>query len=86
MTTLEASVVIFVQIVTLVVAGLAAWRAWRADAKSEENNRIAQRLEVNVDGRLTQLLERDGELREALGIAKGEQRQRDRESGDSDVT
>jgi hypothetical protein len=67
-------------VVIFLTALVGVWRELRKTRDiSTKNQEMIGRLEVNVDGRLSELLKNYGELKHALGVTEGERLQRERE-------
>ena len=77
--TFGAAVILLTQLITLAIAAFAAWTAWRGERVSrgnaaavQKNTEITHRLEINVDGRLSELLALTATASKAEGVIEGE--------------
>lgn len=72
MITVGGWLILATQFVVLLTAVFAAWKATRSEGVSKNNSEALQRLEVHVDGRLSQLLELTKTASRAEGVIEGQ--------------
>lgn len=72
MITIGGWLILATQLVVLLTAIFAAWKATRSEQVSKGNSDALHRLEVHVDGRLSQLLELTKTSSHAEGVIEGQ--------------